>query len=174
MTYQIADAKTRYFNDKQHYLNFLDAWKKATKSVNCKATKNKYYGNKEPGWLTGAHMLLYAILRGKDARTAFTPITKESRLTGGAYINQGMFWASNKLYHISNPRSYNYEERAKEFLAPFNGTLDKEVLTKVVEEMPEITALYSNYGPGVSIAQRLIETDETHPVALWKIIEENE
>ena len=169
MTYQIADAKTRYFNDKQHYLNFLDAWKKATKSVNCKATKNKYYGYKEPGWLSSAHMLLYAILRGKDALTAFTPITKESRLTNGAYINHGMYWAYRKLIVLTN---YPDEEQVKEFLAPFNGTLEKEVLAKVVEEMPKITELCSNYGTGISIAQRLINTDETDPVALWKIIEE--
>lgn len=171
MTYQIADAKTRYFNDKQHYLNFLDAWKKATKSVNCKATKNKYYGNKEPGWLTSAHMLLYTILRGKDARVAFTPITKESRLTNGAYINHGMYWAYRELYTITN---FAQGERVEEFLAPFNGTLEKEVLIKIVEEMPKITELCSNYGTGISIAQLLIETNETHPASLWKIIEENE
>ncbi|KKL55640.1 hypothetical protein LCGC14_2253410, partial [marine sediment metagenome] len=48
MNYQIADAKTRYFNDKQHYLNFLDAWKKAAQRS---ASKGENWG-----CLTGAHM----------------------------------------------------------------------------------------------------------------------
>ncbi len=170
MNYQIADAKTRYFNDKQHYLNFLNAWSKAVNSVNAKATKNKLYGNKEPGWLTGAHMLLYALLRGKDVRTAFTPITKESRLRNGAYINHGMYWAYDSLSGLA--RAWNQEERVATFLAPFNGAIDKEVLFKVIEEMPKIGEIYSNYGKGIKIVETLIATDERDSTALWDIIEE--
>jgi len=141
MNYQIADAKMRYFNDKQHYLNFLKAWKKAaTKSV-----------NKGEDWacLSGAHMLLYALLRGKDVRTAFTPVTKRTKLTNGTYINHGMYWAYTTL--ISLKQSYPEGIRDK-FLAPFNGTIDEEVLLKIIDEMPKITPLYSNYGPCTKVA----------------------
>ncbi len=147
MKYQITDAKTRYFNDKQHYLNFLDAWKKAASADDCQ--------------LTASQMLFYALVRGKDVRTAFTPITKETKLRNGHLINHGMYEAYESL------------RRANEnFLAPFDGTIDEEVLLKLIDEMPTISPIYSNYGKGIAIAETLIETDERDAKTLWNIIEE--
>lgn len=140
MTIQIADAKTRYFNDKDHYIRFLKSWKRAANSVNCKATKDKFYGNKVPGWLTSAHMFLYAILRGKDASSAFTLITRESKLNAGMRPDQGMYDAYNDLKRLGG--KWTSETRIAEFLAPFNGTIEKEVLLKIIEDLPEMSYRY--------------------------------
>ncbi len=166
MNYQIADAKTRYFNDKQHYLNFLQAWKKA-------AQRSASKGD-DRGCLTGAHVVFYALLRGRDVRTAFTPITKKIKLSNGAYINHGMYWAAQELRGVANINGWNHEERIKKFLAPFNETVTEEMLTQLYEDMPDIPALYSNYGKGIKIAEALIDADNKDVKNLWKIIEEGE
>ncbi len=161
MKYQIADAKTRYFNDKEHYLNFLQAWKKAAQRSTSKGDDWRC--------LTGAHMVMYTLLRGRDVRTAFTPITKKSRLENGAYVNHGMYWAYQDLIGLA--RDWNQEERVKKFLAPLNDTIDKEVLFKLIEEMPQIQEICSNYGKGIQVAEA-IKGVRLSAKELWKIIEE--
>jgi hypothetical protein len=149
MKYQIADAKTRYFKNKQHYLNFLDAWKKEASSDNCR--------------LTGAHMLFYALLRGKDARSAFKPITRKSKLENGAIINHGMYWAYQDLA---------WQNRSPDkFLEPFDGTIDTETFLKFIDEMPKIPAIYSNYGKGRLAAEAMMD-NRRQPEELWAIIDE--
>lgn len=152
MTYQITDAKMRYFNDKEHYLNFLKAWKKAaTNSV-----------GKDEGCLNNAHMMMYALLRGRDARTAFKPITKISKLENGFYINHGLYWAYQHLV---------WQKRDPEpFLAPFEGTIEPEVLIKLIDEMPAVSPIYSNYGKGIAIAE-LLKDNRRQPAELWEIID---
>lgn len=165
MNYQIADAKTRYFNDKEHYLNFLQAWKKA-------AQRSASKGD-DRGCLTGAHMVMYALLRGRDIRTAFTPITKRSKLENGFYINHGMYWAADSLTSTINPDGWNHQDRIAKFLAPFGDVLDKEVLHKLYDDMPSVEPLYSNYGKGVKIAEALMGIDKGwHNKELWRIIEQ--
>ncbi|KKK72918.1 hypothetical protein LCGC14_2899090, partial [marine sediment metagenome] len=122
--------------------------------------------------LTGAHMVFYALLRGRDVRSAFTPITKKTKLSNGAYINHGMYWAAQELRGVANINGWNHEERIKKFLAPFNETVTEEMLAQLYEDMPDISPIYSNYGKGIAIAETLIATDERDSKALWKIIEE--
>jgi hypothetical protein len=152
MTYQITDAKMRYFNDKEHYLNFLKAWKKA--ATNSIGTDDG---------LNDAHMLMYALLRGKDARSAFKPITKISKLENGAFINNGLYWAHE---HLARQK-----REPEKFLAPFEGTIEPEILLRVIEEMPVVSPIYSNYGKGIAIAE-LLKDNRRQPAELWKIIEE--
>lgn len=136
MTYQIADARTRYFKDKKHYIEFRKAWSKAVNSVDAKSVKDPDYGTRTPGNLTGAHMLFYALLRGQDLRNTFTNVTNSTRLANGAYVNQGLYFAAQSLKRLSN--KYMPEEYVDRFLAPFDGTVEKDILFQVIEEMPEI------------------------------------
>ncbi len=161
MKYQIADAKTRYFNDKQHYLNFLQAWKKAAQRSGSKG--------KDWGCLTGAHMVMYALLRGRDVRSAFTPITKKTKLSNGAYVNHGMYWAYQDLIGLA--REWKQEERVEKFLAPLNDTVDAEVLFKLMNEIPEISAIHSNYGKGIQAAEAIKGSRQTAK-ELWATIDE--
>ena len=166
MKYQIADAKTRYFNDKEHYLNFLQAWKKAAQRSSHKGEDWGYLADVR---LTGAHMVMYALLRERDVRSAFTPITKKTKLSNGAYVNHGMYWAYQDLIGLA--RAWNQEERVEKFLAPLNDTIDKEVLFKLIEEIPEISAIHSNYGKGIQAAEA-IKGSRQSAKELWAVIEE--
>ena len=138
MTIQIADARTRYFKDKEHYINFRKAWSKAVNSVDAKSTKDPDYGTRTPGNLTAAHMLFYALLRGQNLEQTFTPVTNSTRLANGTYVNQGLYFAAQSLKRLSN--KYMPESYVDSFLAPFGETVDKETLFRVIEEMPEIKA----------------------------------
>ena len=69
--------------------------------------------------LEAAHHLLYLILRGKDWRKAFTPITRVSKLENGAFSNWGLF---NALYALHSKQSQ------ADLLAPFAGLVTPEML----------------------------------------------
>ena len=156
MNYQIADAKTRYFTDKEHYLNFRKAWSESF--------------NNEDVYLSGAHMFLYSFLRGRDVREAFTPTSRPTKLLGGQFINSGMYWANAPLSRLIHP--FVTEENFNYFLKPFKGTLDKETLIQAVNDMPKISPIQGNYGKGIAVAEAIIETSERNPEKLWTIIEE--
>jgi hypothetical protein len=164
MNYQIADAKTKFFDDKEHYLNFLQAWKKAAQRSQSKGE----------GWgcLTGAHMFFYAAVRGRNVYEAFTPIHRKTKLQNGFRVNQGMYFAYDWLSRLARyAKDDNYkwgQEMVEEFLKPFNGTIDKERFVKIVEAFPEVEPLYSDYGKGSLAAAALLETTESD---LWSVIE---
>jgi hypothetical protein len=165
MNYQITDAKTRFFDDKQHYLNFLKAWKKA-------AQRSQKKGE-DWACLTGAHMFFYAAVRGRNVYEAFTPIHKETKLRNGFHINQGMYYAYEWLTRLARyAKDDNYrwgQEQVEEFLKPFNGTIDKERFVAIVNQLPELKPLYSNYGKGTLAVEALIENREGN---LWDIIDQ--
>ena len=161
MTFQIADAKFKFFKDKEHYLAFRRAW---SESVNDKDTH-----------LGGRHMLLYAILRGKDARTAFVPISSFNKLNNGAIINQGLYNAYTELQSYLSWRTSSIET----FLAPFKGTVDEETFKQVMKELPDMSPLYSNYGSGTAIVKQIhryrcgdqIDGFDYHKHSLWDLID---
>ena len=174
MNYQIADAKTKFFDDKQHYLNFLNAWKKA-------AQRSQKKGE-DWACLTGAHMFFYAAVRGRNVYEAFTPIHKETKLRNGFHINQGMYFACDDLKRIGRWASQESEwakSNVEKFLAPFDGTIDKERLVYIINSLPEVKPLYSNYGKGhlaaeallAPEARRLIDAHLLSNRAMWKVIE---
>ena len=172
MKYQIADAKTRFFEDKQHYLNFLNAWKKA-------ANKRE---------LTAAHMFFYALVRGRNVYEAFTPVTRKSKLENGFYINHGMYFAYQHLWFLRKHPDHEWAQHHFDtFLAPFEGAIDKDFLVIVLDQLPELEPLFSNYGKGKKVAQliinwktlpndirlpaQLIAMEAGHRSALWSLID---
>jgi hypothetical protein len=75
-----------FFLKEDGYTNLVAAWKAA---VNDK---------KAPFQPSSAELLAYAILRGKDWRKGFTPITRERKLSSGSFaVNDG---ASRSLYSL--------------------------------------------------------------------------
>ena len=156
MNYQNTDAKTRYFSDKEHYLNFRKAWSESV--------------NNDDIHLSGAHMFLYSFLRGRDVREAFTPTSRPTKLNSGHLINSGMYHAKEPLNRIVGP--WVTESDINYFLAPFNGTLLKETLIQAINDMPSLSPIYGNYGKGIAVAEAIIETSERDTAKLWTIIEE--
>lgn len=131
-TFQNADAKTAYFRDKTHYLAFKAAWAKSFQ------TKT----------LDSRHMMLYAWLRGKDIRSAFTPVQSVNKLNNGHAYNRAISNAYWSLKHIAEapPGSHWATDQAK-FLEAFGGHLDAETLKQAFQDMPKhfgSTDYYSN------------------------------
>jgi len=156
MNYQITDAKTRYFKDKEHYLNFRQAWSESVNDDNV--------------YLDGAHMLLYALLRERDVREAFTPTSRPTKLRSGQLINNGLYRAYESLSRLTG--AWVNESDFEYLMKPFKGTLDKETLLQAVTDMPKISPIYGNYGKGIAIADSIIKAEEHDTEKLWNIIEE--
>jgi len=156
MNYQIADAKTRYFENKEHYLNFRKAWSESV--------------NNDDIYLSGAHMLLYSLLRERDVREAFTPTSRPTKLRSGQLINNGLYRAYESLSRLNG--NWVTESDFEYLMLPFKDTLKKETLMQAVIDMPKISPIYGNYGKGIQIAETIIESEERSSEKLWNIIEE--
>lgn len=81
--------------------------------------------------LTAAHHLLYLVLRGKDWRKAFTPVTNRRKLENGGFSSWGLFRALSVLH---------FPMVEQELLAPFDGLVTPEVLRVVRSLVPRLTA----------------------------------
>lgn len=117
------------FTCKEHYLAFRAAWAKAVNDKNVE--------------VTGAHHMLYNILRGRAFDKGFTPITRTTKLQNGYRINHGLYIAANELRYPAN------------LLSIFEGTVTKEMLDKL--QMPEVKSMDSDYGPYRKVAAFIID-----------------
>lgn len=79
--YQIHNAQELFFPSKEEYLAFRAEWKAAARAKT----------------LTAADMAAYALLRGKDLRQAFTPITNPTKLANGQPAEHGLDLACLRL-----------------------------------------------------------------------------
>lgn len=131
----ITEAKTRYFENKEHYLAFRQAWKDYHKEgKHRKQPKEDYYGAiHKVSDLNCVHHLIYALLRGIDLSRIFSPIT-ESKL-GGGHRYRAFYHAKNILYWYA----VSVDKKRGEFLfAPFGDTLTEEMLTMLGKEIEDI------------------------------------
>lgn len=153
MNLHIENAKETFFNDKEHYLQFKAAWAKAVNDPDVQ--------------ITATHHLVYNLIRGYDATRGFTPITNVNKLSNGAYINHGLYFARSALsMHIGcakKGRSEWSKRWVEEFLAPFGDTFTFEMLAKL-DTSPRIEPLESNFSWGRKVAAKLIELkkDQLH------------
>ena len=78
------------FFDREGYFKFIDAWKAACKDERAKTHyktntvtvgKSTYEQTlRYDSWLTAAHHVLYNVVRGRNPKTGFAPLTNEGRL----------------------------------------------------------------------------------------------
>lgn len=139
------------FKTKEQYFSFRDAWASA---VNNKETRSH---------LRAEHYILYNILCGKSFDRGFTPITNANKLQNGMYINHGLYNATYKLRSIISSAkdlfsgktlsSYQTDEFPK-FISPFNNTVTVDMIATI--DLPEVKALYPNFGSGRQIADQII------------------
>lgn len=172
-------TKNNFFETKEQYLAFRKAWSNAVNDPRAKSTLKEVMGYsysyaggrfsateiptqvKVPGWLTGAHHILYNIVRGREFDNGFTFVRKQSRLINGHYINDGIYSAYHylklKINHAKRilddrfEMAHNPEERkaqlikyVEEFLEPFAGTITMEQLASITDEqLPTIIPIES-------------------------------
>jgi hypothetical protein len=81
-----------FFCHENGYDLLISVWSKAVNDPEVKKT------------LTSSHHLAYAVLRGKDFRKAFTPITDANKLANGSWEHQGYSIAWERLaYALNHP-----------------------------------------------------------------------
>jgi hypothetical protein len=110
-TFKIENARTRFFNTKEDYLAFRQAWKDFHNSGKAKpvistfeGTYTKYeqgkgyisvpYTRKDKNKpLSSYHYMLYNLLRGRSATDGYAPLTNASRL------NANRYWPASAKYN---------------------------------------------------------------------------
>lgn len=104
-TFQIEDAKTRFFKSKEDYLKFKQAWKNFHNDghvVEIREVDIAPWGSKEKNMvemkipqLHSGHYMLYNLLRGYEVTRGYAPLTNKGRLEARKnYSGDSDPWAS--------------------------------------------------------------------------------
>lgn len=118
----IADAKTKYFTDKEHYLAFRQAWSEAV--------------NNPDIHLQAEHFMFYSAIRGRNILEGFKEVTSKKRLYNQRWINLRAYETRHNLTHLLLGRMWGMT--GEEFIKIFNGTLSYDTLRHVIQVMPEV------------------------------------
>lgn len=158
----IENAKTLFFTDKEHYLNFRKAWATAVNSPKAKSHLEPCNEWIEPtglsrrtgkqrvrGWIDRRHVILYNLLREKDMEHGFTLVSNRNKLDNGMEVNHSLYYGTYELIAICEHAKcvgdavvspWRIKELAK-LLEPFNGTITPEMLGKL--KIPRLTLSYN-------------------------------
>lgn len=161
--FKIDNAKQRFFNSKEEYLAFRQAWKDfhnnqplfEIKEIDVTPwelkrdkTKAPIYAKVKVSTLRVEHYVLYNVLRGHDSHRGFNPLKRESRLRGCyGYSSTPRPWfaVEEALWRLSqfaddlsdNKRSsWEVERIAKRFediSKPFGGRLKHETMVTIAQ-----------------------------------------
>lgn len=111
---------------KEQYRNIITAWKQ--------------FFNENRDDLDTVHFVIYNILRGKDPKNGFTPLTSKSIPSKGPHE----YWAFDKAKsfintayrraHVVSDRWQNYNLLSK-LLLPFGSDFDIELYKDVMKEL---------------------------------------
>lgn len=181
-TFQIEDAKTRFFKSKEDYLSFKQAWKDFHNTQPLVEWKDKditpYYSDKEPVYartkypvLGSEHYMLYNLLRGYEITRGYSPLTNEGRLNANLYpkLNpwrncegavEQIIRLSRKLENVNHTSKITRKlarEQVEYIMQPFGDTLSYEALLEVAG------LLYEYMGE---------ESFPTIEIQEWKVIED--
>ena len=137
-------TSTRYFDTKEQYLSFRQAWRTAA--------------NDKSVHLTAEHFMLYNIIRGKDPQSGFSPFQRMSKIIGMGRINLGVVMAAEGLTRLNKTW---FADRKKDFLAPFGNTFTAEDFDNMVARgmIPDIPTITPTFGKGRQILQRIQSGD---------------
>ena len=104
-----------------------------TVSDNGKTIKKKDGSHcKDPGWLEAEHYLFYNMMKGRNPKHGFSPVTAKRKLEPGDTVWRGFNSAAWDLHFIvkdakqfieetSKGKNPNSGRRSKDFLVPFSG-----------------------------------------------------
>lgn len=131
----IPNAGTKYFRDKEHYLEFRQAWKNYHKEGKHRTQpKEDHYGaTHKVSDLRCVHHFIYALLRGRDLSKIFAPITEHK--LGGGQRYRAFYAAKRTLRWYSTMRD---KERGAFLFAPFGNTLTDDMLAMLGEDISDM------------------------------------
>jgi len=151
-TFQIEDAKTRFFKSKEDYLNFKQAWKDfhndghvvETREYKDRLGTHEYKVN----MLDATHYMIYNLLRGYESHRGFTPLVNPGRLNA----HGGSEWCSydetvtNLIQSARRVTDVNSEsefsrryarEAVDKLRLPFGNTVSNAMLYELASEVYE-------------------------------------
>ncbi len=155
-TFQIEDAKTRFFQSKEDYLKFKQAWKNFHndgKVVEWKEidispwdSKEKIMANVKFPQLNASHYMLYNLLRGYEIHRGFVPLVNEGRLNahgGSPWYNcdeavSRIIRAARYLKDVNAESSWSRKwarEAVDKMLLPFGDIVSNEMLYEIAGEL---------------------------------------
>jgi len=143
-TFKIENAQHKFFESKEHYLNFRKAWKDFIKSKkHLKYSHGAHWMDpnqplRPESDLKFVHHFLYAALRGKDLGAIITPDSchdtyqlLETRIMyATSYLKQ-----ENKTPYSQGRESEQYQQ----LTLPFGDTLTKEMIVELLKNIPPIS-----------------------------------
>ena len=153
-TIQIENAKTRFFESKEHYLKFRQAWKDFHNSdklvwredvevYSWELQKKVTMKNVKHTSLSAKHYLLYNLLRGYEAHRGFT----EHGEHGWAAYDDAVSELLRTIKEIKDVNSPSETRRkwarkaVDAMVLPFGETLSESVLVALAREIyPDFTA----------------------------------
>lgn len=144
-----SNINTSFFESKEHYLNFKQAWKQSiAEGYHVPFTyENPVNGGIEkfPSKLTCVHHLIYNALRGQDLKKSFRPLTRPGRLN-----NVSRDWRLYGLRPENVPYAAYYmafrslrtwveqDKLCAKLQEPFKGTVSREMLNELVKVLSSI------------------------------------
>lgn len=117
----IADAKTKYFRNRAHYMLFKAAWAEAV--------------NNDDIHLKAEHFMFYNALRGKDITSGFTEVGPK-KVYHQQWVNLNTYMTRSHLSQVALRRCYYIT--IDELLAAFGDTVDLDTAQAVINEMPKV------------------------------------
>jgi len=129
---KIEQAPHTFFESKEEYLHFRQAWKTFYKDDKQKKKEHKdYYGGiHRKSDLTCEHHLIYALLRGRDITKSFTPNRRgHGQEPYGAYrrARGQIVFAVNMLVNHGNGKAMS------RLLLPFGGLVTSDMLATALK-----------------------------------------
>ena len=156
--FQIEDAKTRYFNSKEEYLQFRQAWKDFHNNEHhiergeWTTPHGRVREYKRP-LLNSSSYMLYSLLRGYDITRGYSEHSEHGWAAcedAAAEIMQ----VARKLKDINATSSWSRKwarESIEKLLLPFGGTVTHQMLYDVAAEMYK--SMTGNEFPAIQIEE---------------------
>ena len=144
--FNIENAKTRFFESKEHYLNFRQAWKdfhNNEKHIE-RGEWTTPHGNvkeyKTP-LLSSSHYMLYNLLRGYNVKYGYTPLQSGKeylKWNACEYAAADILRVSKRLEDVNSPSKFAREYARTSIdalLLPFGGHVPHEALRDIGEQL---------------------------------------
>lgn len=141
-TIKIENAKTRFFESKEHYLKFRQAWKDFHNNRDHMRTfeYTDDSGEKRTGEvpvLDASHYMLYSLLRGYEANRGFSKDSDHGWQAYDCALSE-LLRAIRSLKDVNSPSEWSRKwarERVDALTLPFGETLSESVLVALAREI---------------------------------------
>ena len=140
--FQIEDAKTRFFTDKEHYLQFRQAWKDFHNNEHHieRGEWTTPHGNvKEYKYslLNSGSYMLYNLLRGYDIKRGYCEHSEQGWFACDEAASD-IIRTARRLKEINATSSFSQKyarEAVTKLLSPFGGTVTNQMLYDLAAEL---------------------------------------